>query len=80
MLSKISASVEDCHCSKMAIIGDFNPAVGTTFEDELLEPCPKHKLIISDYDKYERPSNQFTYLSDAHSTYHILVRSYYMYG
>ena len=67
-LVKISAIVEDCHSTKIAIIGDFNAAVGTTFEDELLELCTHHKLIIADYEKYGRTSNQFTYVSDAHST------------
>ena len=38
-LGKISSIVEDCHSTIIAIIGDFNPAVGTTFEDELLELC-----------------------------------------
>ena len=37
--------------TKIAIIGDFNAAVGTTFEDELLELCTHHKLIIADYEK-----------------------------
>ena len=50
------------------IIGDFNAAVGTTFENELLELCTHHKLIIADYEKYGCTSNQFTYVSDAHST------------
>ena len=36
-LGKISAIVEDCHSTHIAIIGDFNAASGTTFEDELLE-------------------------------------------
>ena len=40
----------------------------TTFEDKLLELCTHHELIISDYEKYGRTSNQFTYVSDAHST------------
>ena len=31
-LAKLSAIVEDCHSTKIAIIGDFNAAVGTTFE------------------------------------------------
>ena len=67
-LGKISAIVEDCHSTKIAIIGDFNAAVGTTFEDELLELCTHHKLIIADYEKYGRTSNQFTYVSNAHSS------------
>ena len=67
-LGKISAIVEDCHSTKIVIIGDFNAAVGTTFEDELLELCTHYKLIIADYEKYGRTSNQFTFVSDAHST------------
>ena len=55
-LGKISAIVEDCYSTKIAIIGDFNAAVGTTFEDELLELCTHHKLIIADYEKYARTS------------------------
>ena len=54
--------------NKIAIIGDFNAAVGTTFEDELLELCTHHELIISGYKNYGRASNQFTYVSGAHST------------
>ena len=65
---KISAIVEDCHSTKIAIIGDFNAAVGTTFEDELLELCTHHKLIMADYEKYGRTSNQSTYVSNAHSS------------
>ena len=38
-LGKLSAIVEDSHSTKIAIISDFNAAVGTTFEDELLELC-----------------------------------------
>ena len=76
-LGKLSAIVEDCHSTKIAIIGDFNAAVGTTFEDELLELCTHHELFISDYEKYGRTSNQFTYVSDAHSTY-VVAGSHYM--
>ena len=57
-LGKISVIVEHCHSTKIAIIGDFNAAVGTTFEDELLELCTHHKLIIADYENYGRTSNQ----------------------
>ena len=34
----------------------------------MLELRTHHKLIIADYEKYGRTSNQFTYVSDAHST------------
>ena len=67
-LGKLSAILEDCEFSKVAIIGDFNAAVNTTFENELLETCTKHELIISDYEHYGRNSSQFTFVSDAHST------------
>ena len=66
-LGKILAIGEDCHSTKIAIIGDFNAAVGTTFENELLKLCTHHKLIIADYKKCGRTSNQFTYVSDAYS-------------
>ena len=67
-LGKLIAIVEDCHLTKIAIIGDFNATVGTTFEDELLELGTHHELIVSGYEKYGRTSNQFTYVSEAHST------------
>ena len=67
-LGKLSAILEDCEFSKVAIIGDFNAAVNTTFENELLETCTKHELIISDYEHFGRNSSQFTFVSDAHST------------
>ena len=67
-LGKLSAIIEDYESSKVAIIGDFNAAVGTTFEGELLEVCTHHELIISDYEHFGRNSSQFTFVSDAHST------------
>ena len=53
--------MEDCHPTKITLIGDFNEAVGTIFEEELLKLCTHHKLNIADYNKYGRRSNQFTY-------------------
>ena len=35
-IGKISAIIEDCSTSKLAIIGDFNAKVGTIFESELI--------------------------------------------
>ena len=67
-LGKLSTIVEDCHSTKIAIIGDFNATVSTAFEYEVLELCTQHKLIISDYEKYGRTSNQFIYVSEAHSS------------
>ena len=67
-LGKLSAIIEDYESSKVGIIGDFNAAVGTTFEGELLEVCTRHELIISDYEHFGRNSSQFTFVSDAHST------------
>ena len=67
-LGKLSAIIEDYESSKVGIIGDFNAAVGTTFEGELLEVCTHHELIISDYEHFGRNSSQFTFVSDAHST------------
>ena len=52
-LGKFSAILEDCHSTKIAIIGDFIASVGTTFEDKLLELCTHHKLIIADYKRVD---------------------------
>ena len=67
-LGKISAIIEGCATSKLAVIGDFNAAVETNFERELLTFCTDRGLIISDYHFFGRVSDQFTYVSDAHGT------------
>ena len=67
-IGKISAIIEDCSTSKIAIIGDFNADVGTAFETELLSFCADRELIISDHDFFGRCSDKYTYVSDAHST------------
>ena len=38
-IGKISALIDECHSSNIMILGDFNAAVGTLFESELLELC-----------------------------------------
>ena len=53
---------------KVIILGDFNSAVDTPFESELLEFCSAYELTISDYHRYGRGSLQFTYVSDAHTS------------
>ena len=67
-IGKLSAIIEDCSTSKIAIIGDFNADVGTAFETELLSFCADRELIISDHDFFGRCSDKYTYVSDAHST------------
>ena len=42
------------------VLGDFNAAVDTLFETEL--------LIISEYNVYGCESGEYTYVSDAHNT------------
>ena len=65
-IGKISALIDECHSSNIIILGDFNAAVGTLFESELLELCKIYKLVISDYNVYGRESGQYTYVSDSH--------------
>ena len=66
-IGKISAIIEDCSTSKLAIIGDFNTNVGTIIESELMSFCSDRQLIISDYNLFGRSSDKYTYVSDAHS-------------
>ena len=66
-LDKISANIEGCVTSKLAVIGDFNAAVESNFERELLTFCKDRGLIISDYEFFRRVYDQFTYVSEAHA-------------
>ena len=67
-MGKLSAIAEGCTSSKLAIIGDFNAAVETTFEAELLTFCTDREFTISDYAYFGRDSDKYTYVSDAHGT------------
>ena len=67
-LGKISVILEECTTTKIAIVGDFNAADSTSFEAELLTLCESQNLVISDYQLLGRFSEQFTFVSDAHST------------
>ena len=57
-IGKISALVHELPTCNIMILGDFNAAVGTTLEVELLEMCRSLNLIISDYNVYGRDSEQ----------------------
>ena len=55
-MGKLCAIAEDCTSSKLAIIGDFNAAVETTFETELLTFCTDRELTISENEYFGRVS------------------------
>ena len=55
-IGKISALFED-----FIILGDFNSAVDTPFESDLLEFSSSYDLSISDYEFYGQHSGQFTH-------------------
>ena len=67
-ISKLSATIADSDMCSFIILGDFNSAVDTPFESELVEFGSSYDLIISDYHRYGRHSGQFTYVSDAHNS------------
>ena len=67
-IGKISSIIEESVTSNVIILGDFNAAVDTVFESELLEMCKSHQLFVSDYAALGRDSGQYTYVSDAHCT------------
>ena len=67
-LGKIVSIVDESPTSHIMVLGDFNAAVDTLFETELLEMCRTLNLIISDYNVYGRESGEYTYVSDAHNT------------
>ena len=45
-IDKLSATIEDSDMYNFIILGDFNSAVGTPFESELLEFCSAYELTI----------------------------------
>ena len=67
-IGKISSLIEDSVTSNLIVLGDFNAAVNTLFESELVNMCNTHQLVVSDYKAYGRDSGQFTCVSDAHFT------------
>ena len=67
-IGKLSATIEDSDMYNFIILVDFNSAVDTPFESELLEFCSAYELTISDYQRYGRGSGQFTYVSDARNS------------
>ena len=50
------------------MLGDFNAALDTVFECELLEMCKTYQLVVSDHVALGRDSGHYTYVSDAHCT------------
>jgi len=67
-LGKISAIVDECDTANVVIAGDFNAAVNTPFEHELMQMCNNAHLIISDHEWFGRHSDTSTYMSAAHNT------------
>ena len=67
-LGKIHSILADAETSQFIVTGDFNAAVGSVFESELLSFCETTVVKISDYEIFGRDSNTFTYLSDAHGS------------
>ena len=58
-IGKLSAAIADSDMCNCIILGDFNSAVDTPFESELVEFCSAYDLLISDYHRYGRASGQF---------------------
>ena len=67
-LGKIASIIEEKDTSSVVITGDFNAAVNTPFESELIAMCENTGLGISDYEIFGRASNTYTYVSDAHKS------------
>ena len=67
-LGKIASIIEEKDSSKIVIAGDFNAAVNSRFETELLDICDNFDLVIYDYEVFGRTIGTFTYVSDAHNS------------
>ena len=58
-IGKLSLLIKDSITSNLIVLGDFNTAVNTLFESELVNICNTHRLVVSDYEAYGRDSRQF---------------------
>ncbi len=67
-LGNISAIITECDTSNIVIAGDYNAALNTPFEDELLAMCDKSHLVISDIKWFGCVSDTCTYFSASHNT------------
>ena len=67
-LGKIAPIIEEKDTSSVVITGDFNAAVNTPFESELIAMCENTGLVISDYEIFGRASYTYTYVSDVHNS------------
>ena len=67
-LGKIACIIEEKDTTNVVITVDFNAAVNTPFEYELIGMCGNTGLVISDYEIIGRASNTHTYVSDAHNS------------
>ena len=67
-ICKISAIVEDSSTRNVILLGDFNAAINTLFETELIEMCDSLDILTSNYKTFRRFSGQFTHVSDVHNT------------
>ena len=67
-LGKLTAVVEEIATSNIVVLGDFNAAKDTKFENELLLWCNSNNCIMSDKEILGDDLDTHTYVSDAHCT------------
>ena len=67
-LGKLTAVVEEIATSNIVVLGDFNAAKDTKFENELLLWCNSNNCIMSDKEILGVDLDTHTYVSDAHCT------------
>jgi len=62
---EIASIIEEKDTTNVVITGDFNAAVNTHFESELIAMCENTGFVIPDYEIFGRTSNTCTYVSHA---------------
>ena len=62
-LGKVASIIAEKDTSNIVITGDFNAALNTPFEAELIDMCDTIGLVILDYEKFGRTCNTYTYVS-----------------
>ena len=67
-LGFIQSVIQTSDKSNTFVQGDLNAAVNSHFENELLSMCNNSSLIVCDYEKFNRNSGMYTYVSHSHNT------------
>ena len=67
-LGQLTAIIDQCTTSRIAVVGDFNAKCNTPFHSELTDFIHGRQMKLSDFEILGDHSDNYTYVSDAHGS------------